>query len=675
MSRRILVTSALPYTTGPIHLGHLFEHTQTDIWVRFQRMRGHQVIYVCADDTHGTGTMLRAEAQGITPEALIDAMREEHARDFSGFLISHDAYYTTHSEENRELSSLMYERAKAAGHIFNNDVAQLYDPEKQLFLADRFVRGSCPKCGTPDQPGDNCDACGATYAATDLVEPKSALSGAAPEVRSSEHYFFDLAPYAEDLRAWIDGGAVQPEVANKLAEWLDAGLKPWDISRDAPYFGFVIPGTKDKYFYVWLDAPIGYMAALKHLLATRNDVSFDDFWAPDSTSEVHHFIGKDIINFHCLFWPALLQASGFRKPTKVHAHGFITVNGTRMSKSRGTFIEAATYLEHLSPEYLRYYYATKISDGIDDLDISFDDFVQRVNSDLVGKLVNIASRCAGFITKQFDGLLSEQLPEPELQAEFAARSEAIAALYEQSNTSKAVREIMALADRANQYVAQAEPWNAIKDPARRDEVQAVCSQGLNLFRVLMAYIKPIVPKLAEDAEAFLGIAPLTWADSQTTLTAHRINPFKALFARMERKTLDAVVEASKQADAGGSAEVQAQVQEEEETVSDTISIDDFAKVQLRVARVVAADHVDGADKLLKLTLDVGDHQRTVFSGIKSAYDPADLVGQLTVVVANLAPRKMRFGTSEGMVLAAGPGGSDIFLIRPDSGAEPGMEVT
>ncbi len=671
MSRRILVTSALPYTTGPIHLGHLFEHTQTDIWVRFQRMRGHQVIYVCADDTHGTGTMLRAEAQGITPEALIDAMREEHARDFAGFFISHDAYYTTHSEENRELSSLMYERAKAAGHIFNNDVAQLYDPEKQLFLADRFVRGSCPKCGTPDQPGDNCDACGATYAATDLVEPKSALSGAAPEVRSSEHYFFDLAPYADDLRAWIDGGAVQPEVANKLAEWLDAGLKPWDISRDAPYFGFVIPGTKDKYFYVWLDAPIGYMAALKHLLAARTDVSFDDFWAPDSISEVHHFIGKDIINFHCLFWPALLQASGFRKPTRVHAHGFITVNGTRMSKSRGTFIEAATYLEHLSPEYLRYYYATKISDGIDDLDISFDDFVQRVNSDLVGKLVNIASRCAGFITKQFDGLLSEQLAEPELQAEFAARSEAIAALYEQSNTSKAVREIMALADRANQYVAQAEPWNAIKDPARRDEVQAVCSQGLNLFRVLMAYIKPIVPKLAEDAEAFLGIQPLTWDDSQTALASHRINPFKALFARMERKALDAVVEASKQADTGGTADAQ----EQEETVSDYISIDDFAKVQLRVARVVAADHVDGADKLLKLTLDVGDHQRTVFSGIRSAYDPADLVGQLTVVVANLAPRKMRFGTSEGMVLAAGPGGGDIFLIRPDSGAEPGMEVT
>ena len=668
MSRRILVTSALPYTTGPIHLGHLFEHTQTDIWARFQRMRGNQVIYVCADDTHGTGTMLRAEALGVSAEEMIEQMRVEHARDFEGFLISHDCYYTTHSEENRELSNLLYERAREAGNTFTSNVEQLYDPEKNLFLADRFVRGKCPKCGTEDQPGDNCDACGSTYAATDLIEPRSALSGATPEIRSSEHYFFDLAKFSDSLRSWIDGGAVQPEVGNKLKEWLDAGLKPWDISRDAPYFGFLIPGTEDKYFYVWLDAPIGYMAGLKHYLETRNDLTFEDFWAADADSEVHHFIGKDIINFHCLFWPALLESAGMRKPTKVHAHGFITVNGTRMSKSRGTFIEAATYLEHLSPEYLRYYYATKISNGIDDLDISFDDFVQRVNSDLVGKLVNIASRCAGFITKQFDGTLSAALPEAELQAEFAAKSDAVAELYEHSDVSKAVREIMALADRANQYVAQAEPWNAIKDPARRDEVHAVCTQGLNLFRVLIAYIKPIVPKLAADAEAFLNIEPLSWADSQTTLTNHTINKFKPLFARLERKALDRIVEASMQADA-----------EDEETAvaeeSEFINIDDFAKVQLRVAKVIAADFVEGADKLLQLTLDVGDHQRTVFSGIRSAYNPEDLVGRLTVVVANLAPRKMRFGISEGMVLAAGPGGEDIFLIAPDNGATPGMEVT
>ncbi len=674
MSRRILVTSALPYTTGPIHLGHLFEHVQTDIWVRFQRMRGNETIYVCADDTHGTGTMLRAEDRGISPEALIEGMRREHARDFEGFLISHDSYYTTHSEENRELSEYMYNRAKDAGRIFTKDVEQLFDPEKNLFLADRFVRGTCPKCGAEDMPGDNCDVCGATYAATDLGNPRSALSGGTPELRSSEHHFFDLPQMADALRAWIDGGAVQQEVANKLAEWLDSGLKAWDISRDAPYFGFLIPGTDDKYFYVWLDAPIGYMASLRKYLESRNDLSFEDFWAPDAESEVHHFIGKDIINFHCLFWPALLETAGFRKPTKVHAHGFITVNSQKMSKSRGTFIEAATYLEHLSPEYLRYYYATKITDGIDDLDISFDDFVQRVNSDLVGKLVNIASRCAGFITKQFDGTLAAELPEPELQAEFAARADAIAALYENSEVSKAVREIMALADKANQYVAQKEPWSAIKDPERREEVHGVCSQGINLFRVLITYIKPVVPKLAADAEAFLNIEPLTWDDSQATLTDHPIKKFKALFARMERKSLDKVVEASMQTEAE-TADREPGGKKGEESVTDTITIDDFAKVQLRVAKVVAADFVEGADKLLQLTLDVGDHQRNVFSGIRSAYEPQDLVGKLTVVVANLAPRKMRFGVSEGMVLAAGPGGKDIFLISPDSGAEPGMEVT
>jgi methionyl-tRNA synthetase len=670
MSRRILVTSALPYINGAIHLGHLLEHIQTDIWVRFQRMRGNQVIYVCADDTHGTATMLMAEERGLAPEELIETIRQEHARDFEGFLISHDNYYSTHSSENQEYSELIFNRLKDKELIFTDEVSQLFDPQRNLFLADRFVRGVCPNCGAEDQPGDNCDVCSATYDAMELKNPRSTLSSATPEVRASEHYFFDLPQYTDFLKHWLGSGTVQPEVANKLGEWLEEGLKPWDISRDAPYFGFLIPGTTDKYFYVWMDAPIGYMASFKNYADVHNEVSFDEFWAPDPDTEVHHFIGKDIINFHALFWPSVLDGAGFRTPTRIHTHGFITVDGTRMSKSRGTFINASTYLEHMDPEYLRYYYATKLSGTIDDMDINLDDFVQRVNSDLVGKIVNIASRCAGFVNKQFDGLLSNSLDDQGLWQETIGQADQVAAWYEKDETSRVVREVSRLADLANQYIAEHAPWKLIKEEDQRDKVQDVCSMGLNLFRVLILYLKPILPKTAAEAETFLGIESAAWDDLGKPLLGHRINPFKPLFTRLERSTLDQLIDASREPES--SAEQTEPVAEQ--PTDRTIGIDDFAKVELKVARIARAELVDGADKLLKLTLDLGDSQREVFSGIRLAYDPADLVGELTVVVANLAPRKMRFGVSEGMVLAAGPGGEDIFLIKPDSGAVPGMVV-
>ncbi|MGD8416253.1 MAG: methionine--tRNA ligase [Pseudomonadales bacterium] len=679
MSRRILVTSALPYINGAIHLGHLLEHIQTDIWVRFQRLRGHQVFYVCADDTHGTATMLMAEDRGMEPEAMIEEIRQAHSRDFQGFLISHDNYYSTHSEENRTYSELIFNRLKDKGLIFTDTVSQLYDPERNLFLADRFVRGDCPNCGAPDQPGDNCDVCSATYDAMALGNPRSTLTGATPEVRDSEHYFFDLPRYTDFLRGWLASGTVQPEVANKLGEWLEGGLKPWDISRDAPYFGFLIPGTTDKYFYVWMDAPIGYMASFKNYADRHNDVSFDEFWLPESDTEVHHFIGKDIINFHALFWPSVLDGAGFRTPTRIHTHGFITVDGARMSKSRGTFINAATYLQHLPPEYLRYYYATKLSGTVDDMDINLDDFVARVNSDLVGKVVNIASRCAGFISKQFDGELASTLDDEALWRTFTGSAQAIADWYEGDEVSRVVREVTRLADLANQYIAANAPWQLIKEEGQRDRVQAVCSQGLNLFRVLIVYLKPILPKMAADAEAFLNVPPLVWTDLEAPLARHRIEPFRPLFSRLERETVDKLVEASRAPEGPTSGTAAgdgdgAGRQADAAAAAGHIDIDDFARVELKVARIVSARAVEGADKLLELRLDLGDEQRTVFSGIKAAYEPEALVGQLTVVVANLKPRKMRFGVSEGMVLAAGPGGSEIFLIRPDSGAEPGMIV-
>ena len=663
--RRILVTSALPNANGSIHLGHMMEHIQTDIWVRFQRMRGHECIYVCADDTHGTATMLRAEELGITPEKLIEEVNAEHRSDFNDFVISHDNYYSTHSEENKALSENIYNRLADAQQIKTRSVDQLYDPEKKMFLADRFIVGTCPKCKAEGQYGDNCEACGATYDATELINPVSKISGATPVLKESTHFFFALSNFTAFLTEWTRSGALQDQVANKLSEWLDAGLQDWDISRDAPYFGFEIPGAPGKYFYVWLDAPIGYMAAFQKYCEANNLV-FDDFWKKDSTCEVHHFIGKDIINFHALFWPAVLDTAGYRIPTRVHAHGFATVNGLKMSKSRGTFINARTYLDHLDPEYLRYYFAAKMSAGVDDLDINLDDFVQRVNSDVVGKVVNIASRCAGFINKQFDGQLAATADNPIL-AEFSDASETIALHYENGDYGKALRDIMGLADKANQYIDEHKPWVLIKEEGKRDLVQQVCSDGLNFYRLLVTCLKPVLPRLAEKSETFLGIAPLTWDDIDTRLTGHTINKFKPLMTRIEPDKVASIIDAS--------------VAPEEPVVSTepespTIEFDDFAKVDLRIVKIVKAEHVEGADKLLQLTLDLGDGTtRNVFAGIKAAYKPEDLVGKLTVMVANLAPRKMKFGVSEGMVLAAGPGGEDIYLLEPDNGARPGMRVS
>ena len=664
--RRILVTSALPNANGSIHIGHLLEHIQTDIWVRFQRLIGNDCVYVCADDTHGTATMLKAEEEGIGAEDLIDRIRAEHESDFQRFQISHDNYYSTHSPENEHYSRLIYERLRDAGHTFTRDVEQLYDPERKLFLADRYVKGTCPRCGVEDQYGDNCESCGATYDATDLGAPRSLISGAQPVLESSTHYFFDLAQFTDFLREWTTAGTVQPEVANKLREWLDTGLKPWDISRDAPYFGFLIPDTTDKYFYVWMDAPIGYMASFKNFCDEHESYSFEDFWDAESTTEVHHFIGKDIVNFHALFWPAVLKGAGFRTPTRVHTHGFITVNGTKMSKSRGTFINAQTYLDHLDPEFLRYYYAAKLSPNTDDIDINLDDFVQRVNSDLVGKIVNIASRCAGFISKSFDSTLSVAVHNPELLDTYVQAKGSITALYESGDTNRAIREITRLADLANQYIADQAPWQLMKTAGREQDVHDICSLGINLFRILVIYLKPILPHMAQKAEAFLACGELTWDDVASTLTDHRIAKFSPLFVRIDKKDVDAMVDASMEGDP--------QTEEDEPAEDTFINIDDFMKVDLRVAKIVAAEPVEGADKLLRLTLDVGDHQRTVLSGIKSAYEPDALIGRFTVVVANLEPRKMRFGVSEGMVLAAGPGGKDIFLVAPDTGAVPGMEV-
>lgn len=672
--RRILVTSALPYANGAIHLGHLMEHIQTDIWVRFQRMRGHECIYVCADDTHGTTTMLSAEELGITPEALIKRVQAEHERDFADFQISHDNYYSTHSDENRDYSSSIYQRLVAAGQIESRQVNQLYDPEKKMFLADRFIVGGCPKCKTEGQYGDNCEVCGATYDATDLIAPVSKLSGAKPELRESEHFFFTLSNFTDFLKDWTRSGTLQNQVANKLAEWLDAGLQDWDISRDPPYFGFEIPGKPGKYFYVWLDAPIGYMASFRNY-CDRQGVSFDDFWRQDSPCEVHHFIGKDIVNFHALFWPAVLHAAGYRTPTRVHAHGFVTVDGVKMSKSRGTFINARTWVEHLDPDYLRYYLAAKMNGSVDDLDVSLDDLVQRVNTDLVGKVVNLASRCAGFINKQFGGELAKKCDNP-LISEFLQAADMIAEHYENCDYSKAVREIMALADKANQFIDQRKPWAMMKQEGATPAVQQACSDGLNLFRIILGYLKPMVPQLTHKAEAFLACEPLTWDNLGKLLTGHKIDKFKPLMTRVEPSQVEAVVEATKlsvpqKAPSGASSQPEAAPS----SAGDIIEIDDFAKIDLRVARIAEAVEVQGADKLLRLTLDLGEETRQVFAGIKAAYDPKDLVGKHTVVVANLKPRKMKFGLSEGMVLAAGPGGKSIYLLEPDEGAQPGMKVS
>ncbi len=669
----MLVTCALPYANGSIHLGHMLEHIQADIWVRYQRMRGHQVHFVCADDAHGTPIMLKAQQLGITPEEMIAAVSKEHQVDFAGFNISFDNYHSTHSNENRELAELIYGRLQAGGKIKSRTISQLFDPEKSMFLPDRFVKGTCPKCKSPEQYGDNCDSCGATYSPTELIDPKSAVSGATPVMKDSEHFFFDLPQFEKWLAEWVRGsGAIQEEMANKMQEWFESGLQQWDITRDAPYFGFEIPGAPGKYFYVWLDAPIGYMASFKNLCNKRGDIDFDSYWKADSEAELYHFIGKDIAYFHCLFWPSMLEGAGFRKPTKVNVHGYVTVNGAKMSKSKGTFIKASTYLNHLDPECLRYYYAAKLNSRIDDLDLNLDDFVARVNADVVNKLVNLASRNAGFIAKRFDGKLAATCAEPELYAEFANARTAIAEAYESREFSRAIREIMALADKANRYVDDKAPWVIAKQEGADAELQAVCSVGINLFRVLMAYLKPVMPLLAERAEAFLG-ETLSWDGVEMPLVDHTVAPFKALFSRIEPAKIEAMIDASKE-DLAKEQAPKASGPLVDDPISETISYDDFAKIDLRVALIKKAEAVPEADKLLKLQLDIGGETRQVFAGIKSAYNPEDLEGKLTVMVANLAPRKMRFGMSEGMVLAAGPGGKDLWILEPQEGAKPGMRV-
>ncbi|UCC57367.1 MAG: methionine--tRNA ligase [Gammaproteobacteria bacterium] len=671
--RTMLVTSALPYANGPIHLGHLVEYIQTDIWVRFQKLRGHDCLYVCADDAHGTPIMLRAQQEGITPEQLIEAVGQEHRTDFSDFNIGFDNYHSTHSPENRELAELVYRRHRDAGHITTRTITQAYDAEKDMFLPDRFIKGECPRCGAADQYGDSCEVCGATYSPTELRNPVSVISGSTPVERDSLHYFFKLADFETLLREWTTAGHVQEEVTNKLNEWFEAGLREWDISRDAPYFGFRIPETDDKYFYVWMDAPIGYMASFRNL-CDRTDLNFDEWWDKGSDTELYHFIGKDIIYFHTLFWPAMLAGAGFRTPTAVFAHGFLTVDGQKMSKSRGTFIKARTYLDHLNPEYLRYYFAAKLGSGIDDIDLNLADFQQRVNSDLVGKVVNIASRCAGFINKQFDGELSATCSEPDLYDEFIAAGNAIAADYDAREFGHALRKIMALADRANQYIDANKPWVLAKQEGNQDAVQDICSTGINLFRVLATWLQPVLPAMVSDVEALLNIPPMTWDAINTPLTAHKINKFRPLMTRVEQEKINNMLEDSRENLASAETAEQAAGPLQDEPIAETISFDDFAKLDLRIARIKKAELVEGADKLLRLTLDLGGETRNVFAGIKSAYSPESLEGKLTVMVANLAPRKMRFGVSEGMVLAAGPGGAELWILNPDEGAQPGMRV-
>lgn len=683
--RKILVTSALPYANGSIHLGHLVEYIQTDIWVRFQKMQGHTVHYVCADDTHGTPIMLRAEKEGITPEALIANVHKEHSADFAEFLVQFDHYYSTNAPENKELSQGIYKKLKAAGKIATKTIEQFYDPVKNMFLPDRFIKGECPKCHAKDQYGDSCEACGATYNPTELINAYSAVSGAAPIRKETEHYFFKLSECEQFLKDWTRSGTLQGEAANKMGEWFENGLNDWDISRDAPYFGFEIPDAPGKYFYVWLDAPIGYMASFKKLCMDQG-LNFDEYWKKDSSTELYHFIGKDILYFHALFWPATLEFSEHRKPTQIFAHGFLTVNGEKMSKSRGTFITARSYLDHIkNPEYLRYYYAAKLNSTMEDIDLNLEDFVARVNSDLVGKYINIASRTAGFINKRFEGKLNPSAGNPVV-AEIKASAALLADCYAEREYGKALREIMRLADVANGFVAEKAPWVMAKQEGQDAALQQVCSDALEMFRLLTLYLKPVLPKLATEIEAFLNIAPLTWAAVELSLvTNHAISVYEHLITRVELKQIEAMTEANKEnlqatpAPQPHSEQRHAAHQQNEANAdvieAEYISIDDFTKVDLRIARIVNAEHVEGAEKLLKLTLDVGEEKpRQVFAGIKSAYDPATLVGRHTVMVANLAPRKMKFGMSEGMVLAASDERGGPFILSPDAGAQVGMRV-
>ena len=680
--RRILVSSALPFANGPLHLGYILEAVQTDIWVRFQKLRGHECYYVCADDTHGTPIMLKAQSEGITPEQLIAQVNIEHKRDLDEMLIGIDNFGSTHSPENQALCNRMYVAAREAGYIDRRSVRQAYDQTANMFLPDRYVRGICPVCGTADQYGDNCENCGSTYTPADLKNPISVVSGTVPVWRESEHYFFKLSAFEQALNTWVRSGAVQESVVRKLDEWFTQGLRDWDISRDAPYFGFEIPDAPAKYFYVWFDAPIGYLASFTQLCA-RSGLKFDDFFAADSSTELHHFIGKDILYFHTLFWPAVLQASKMRRPTAVHAHGFLTINGQKMSKSRGTFITARKYLQNFPAEYLRYYFAAKLGPGIDDMDMNLEEFATRLNSEIVGKLVNIASRCAGFITRTSAGKLAGKLADPDLYAAFVSAGDGIAKSYEGRDTAAAIRDIMALCDRANQYVDSRKPWMLAKDPKNAAQVQNVCTQALNLFRVLMIYLEPVLPNMAASVRSFFQESRSAWTAATTPLLSTSINAYEALAVRLDPKAVARLVEPETPAAAvpvapaqvNGGASDAATLAAATSVEGNLISIDDFLRIDLRVAKILAAEFILGADKLLRLRVDVGEFgEREIFAGIRAAYDPATLVGRLIVVVANLEPRTMRFGVSEGMMLAAGPGGKDIFALSPDSGAAPGMRV-
>ncbi|MDF9441114.1 MAG: methionine--tRNA ligase [Lysobacteraceae bacterium SCN 69-123] len=696
MTRTALVTNALPYANGPLHLGHLVGYIQADIWVRARRLMGGKVWYVCADDTHGTPIMLAAEKAGVSPETFIANIQAGHERDFAAFGVDFDHYDSTNSAANRELTEALYNRLDAAGHISRRSVAQFYDPAKGMFLPDRYIKGTCPKCKSPDQYGDNCEVCGATYGPTDLIDPKSVVSGATPEIRDSEHYFFEVGRFQDFLRDWLAGDVALPGVKAKLAEWLDAegGLRAWDISRDAPYFGFEIPGAPGKYFYVWLDAPIGYLSSFRNLCAKTGD-DFDAVLAAGSDTELHHFIGKDIVNFHGLFWPSVLHGAGLRAPTKLHVNGYLTVDGAKMSKSRGTFVMARTYLDvGLAPEALRYYFAAKSSGGVDDLDLNLADFTARVNADLVGKFVNLASRCAGFISKRFDSRLADALPDPAQYDRFVAALAPVREAYERNDPAAAIRLTMALADEANKYIDDTKPWVIAKEldngrSGAEAELQAVCTQGLNLFRVLVAALKPVLPATALQAEAFLNAPMHDWADIDAPLTAHTIATYVALFTRIDPKMIDAMTDASRDtlaaAPAAGAkpakAEKPAKVEARGEAkaqgeASAYIGIDDFAKLDLRIGKVLECGFVEGSDKLLRFLLDAGDlGQRQIFSGIRGSYgEPEKLVGRSVVFIANLAPRKMRFGLSEGMILSAGFDGGALALLDADAGAQPGMPV-
>ena len=683
MTRKILVTSALPYANGSIHLGHMVEHIQTDVWVRFQKLRGHECYYCCADDTHGTPVMLAAQKQGIAPEDMIAKVREEHLADFTGFGIGYDNYYSTHSPENKKFSQDIYRALKANGKIESRVIEQLFDPEKQMFLPDRFVKGECPKCHAQDQYGDNCEVCGTTYSPTELINPYSAVSGAKPELRESEHFFFKLGECADFLKAWTSGNNshdgkphLQPEALNKMKEWLGEGeettLSDWDISRDAPYFGFEIPDAPGKYFYVWLDAPVGYMASFKNL-CDRIGIDFDEYFKADSQTEMYHFIGKDILYFHALFWPAMLHFSGHRAPTGVYAHGFLTVDGQKMSKSRGTFITAKSYLEQgLNPEWMRYYIAAKLNSKIEDIDLNLQDFISRVNSDLVGKYVNIAARASGFIAKRFEGRLKD-VADSELLAKLTAQSEAIAECYESREYARALRDIMALADIVNEYVDANKPWELAKQEGQDARLHEVCSELINAFTMLTAYLAPVLPKVAENAAKFLNLEAITWANTRETLGEHAINKYEHLMQRVEQKQVDDLIEANKQSIA---AAAPAAEESKYEKVAEQASFDDFMKIDMRVAKVLNCEAVEGSTKLLKFDLDFGFEKRIIFSGIAASYpNPAELNGRMVIAVANFAPRKMaKFGVSEGMILSAATAEGKLKLLDVDAGAQPGDKV-